>query len=291
VAAYAQLLGFGAAAAALTGVALAFLVWAPARRAARRTRRTWRASNIEVQRARLCEIDASRAAGELSSAAHRQCTEEIWHEVLDEVAGAPSAPATAGRSPALFLALTLPLLAVSLYWACGNPGALAGRAESDLRMLAEDFGRVDVPNMIERLEAHVERTPRDGRAWVVLARLHMETDRFFEAAQAYERALGAAPAIGRDPQIWCEWADALGMTQGGVLAGRPLELIGRALALDPHHPRALEMAGSAAYDAGQYAIALSYWEQLYDRLAADGEARTELGSAIERTRARIAAAQ
>jgi hypothetical protein len=37
--------------------------------------------------------------------------------------------------------------------------------------------------------------------------------------------------------------------------------------------------------------ALAYWEELYARLAANGEARNELGSAIDRTRARLAIVQ
>ena len=84
---------------------------------------------------------------------------------------------------------------------------------------------------------------------MLLARLDFAADRFADAAAAYERALAASPKVARDPAIWCEYADALGMAQGGSLAGRPRELVMRALAQNPAHPKALEMAGSAAYEA------------------------------------------
>lgn len=130
--------------------------------------------------------------------------------------------------------------------------------------------------------------PRDGRAWVLQARERMAAGRFEAAAQAYEKGVAASRKVALDPQVWCELADALGMAQGGSLRGRPAELIGKALALKGDHPRALEMAGSAAYEAGDHRMALAYWEPLLAQLAAGTESHAELSAAIARTRARTA---
>jgi cytochrome c-type biogenesis protein CcmH len=140
------------------------------------------------------------------------------------------------------------------------------------------------PATVQRLESHLAQTPRDARGWVLLARLHFAADRFEAAARAYERALEASPKVARDPQVWCELADALGMAQGGRLAGRPRELIDKALALKGSHPRALEMAGSAAVEARDYARALSYWEPLLAQLDPHSREHRELAGAIERVR-------
>ena len=88
-----------------------------------------------------------------------------------------------------------------------------------------------------------------------------------------------------DAQVWCELADALGMAQGSSLRGRPTELVQKALAINPNHPRALEMAGSAAYEAGDYPRAILHWEQLLVQLPPGTGAHAELAAAIERTRA------
>lgn len=130
------------------------------------------------------------------------------------------------------------------------------------------------------------REPQDGRAWVLEARRHMEANRFVEAASAYEKGLAASRKVAGDPGVWCELADALGMAQGGRLAGRPAELVHKALAIGPTHPRALEMAGSVAYEAGDYARAVLHWEQLLTTLPAGSAAYAELSAAISRTRAR-----
>jgi cytochrome c-type biogenesis protein CcmH len=129
--------------------------------------------------------------------------------------------------------------------------------------------------------------PLDGRGWVLEARRHMEANRFGEAVSAYEKGLAASRKVAGDPLVWCELADALGMAQGGRLAGRPAELVQKALAIGPTHPRALEMAGSAAVEAGDYARAILYWEQLLAQLPPGSGEHAQLSAAIARTRAQL----
>lgn len=134
----------------------------------------------------------------------------------------------------------------------------------------------------EALAAHLERQPRDGRAWVLLARLEFEAERFQPAADAYAKGLAASRKAALDPALWCEYADALAMAQGARLEGRPRELIERALALDARHPKALEMAGSAAYERGDYAAAQRYWRALLAQVPESSPAYRELSAAIAR---------
>jgi cytochrome c-type biogenesis protein CcmH len=143
-----------------------------------------------------------------------------------------------------------------------------------------------LPVTRDALEAHVERAPRDGRAWLLLARAELGADRFQEAADAYERGLATSRKAALDPGVWCEYADALGMAQGGRLAGRPRELIERALALNAAHPKALEMAGSAAYERGDFDAAARYWKQLLPQLAEGTLAHGELAAAVARAERR-----
>jgi cytochrome c-type biogenesis protein CcmH len=137
--------------------------------------------------------------------------------------------------------------------------------------------------------SHLAGSPRDGRAWVLLARLEFDAERFADAADAYANALDVAPNVARDPGVWCEYADALAMAQGGVLAGRPREIVAHALALDPAHPAALEMSGSAAYEAGEYAAAARAWRQLLALLGPGTREGSELAAAVARAE-RLAAA-
>ena len=103
---------------------------------------------------------------------------------------------------------------------------------------------------------------------MLLARLDFDGDRFADAAAAYAKAIAVSAKVARDATVWCEYADALGMTQGGSLAGKPRELIAHALTLEPTHGKALEMAGSAALEQGDFGAAAAYWRQLLAQLPA-----------------------
>jgi cytochrome c-type biogenesis protein CcmH len=138
-----------------------------------------------------------------------------------------------------------------------------------------------VDDMREDLVAHLAQNARDSRGWVLLARLELAQDRFSEAAKAYERALTNAKAAA-DTTLWCEYAEALALAQGGRLGGRPREIVGQALARDPTHRQALELAGTAAIEEGEYPLAASYWRMLLAQLPEGSGERGALGAALAR---------
>lgn len=134
----------------------------------------------------------------------------------------------------------------------------------------------------EELRQQAMRNPRDGRAWALLAYAEFEAEAYAESAAAFEKAVAVSAKIAADPGVLCDWADAAGMAQGGALKGRPRELISRALAQRPNHPKALEMAGSAAYEQREYSMAAEYWRQLLPQIAPRSEQHRALQAAIAR---------
>jgi cytochrome c-type biogenesis protein CcmH len=188
-----------------------------------------------------------------------------------------------GRAGFSIAALAACLIALAAYYfsAPGTDTPEAGdQAWPSLAEAASSKAGAEA--LARRLGAHLETHPRDARAWAILARLQFGMDRFGEAAQAYEKALALPSKVANDPAVWCEYADALGMTQGGKLAGRPRALIDRALALKSNHPKALEMAGSAEYEQGDYSAAARYWRMLIVTLEPGSQAHAELAAAIAR---------
>ena len=61
------------------------------------------------------------------------------------------------------------------------------------------------------------------------------------------------------------------MANGQNLGGQPTEALNRALQIDPVNQKALDLAGSAAFQAGDYQKAISYWQQLLKQLPAGSE--------------------
>lgn len=136
------------------------------------------------------------------------------------------------------------------------------------------------------LERHLRWQPADARALVFKARLDMRAQRYDQAAAAYEKAVAGASKAARDPGIWVEYAEARGMAQGRTLAGEPLKLVRKALAIDATHPQALDLAGSAAWEMRDFTQAAVYWKQLLQQLPSGTARHSELTRAIERAEQR-----
>jgi cytochrome c-type biogenesis protein CcmH len=278
---------FVVAAVALTLLAIGAVVYGPRRQRRSAGDVSQARANAEVLRQQLAELEGDRSRGLLDEAEFARLRDELQRRLLVE-AGPMSGAAQGAARPRralLLYAAALPVAAVLLYWQFGHP-QLIGVPTADPLLAAAGPVQDGGDQLLLRLEAHVASAPSDARAWVMLARARMQRDQFEPAALAYRRALDASAKVARDPLIWCEYADALGMAQGGRLAGKPRELIDKALALDGAHPRALEMAGSAAYEAGDFRSAVRYWQQLLTLLPADSNERAQLAAAIARAEQR-----
>ena len=271
---------FWAIALAMTGVALAFVLPRLFSRSAPSDAASSATATIEAYRAQAADLDRDLAAGALAESEYRQAKIDLERRLLAEMqpdGRTPRAPG-ATRRAAIGVAVVLPLLAFGLYALFGDPGAAHRDALPSSGATAADNPQADRA----RLVAHLERSPRDGRSWVLLARIDFGADRFADAATAYAKAVAASDKVARDATVWCEYADALGMAQGGSLAGRPREFVAHALTLDPKHAKALEMAGSAAFEQGDPGAAAGYWRQLLAQLPDGSPQRRELAVAAER---------
>ena len=261
-----DLLIFAVVAAIMAGAALLFVLagWP---RAARYDSTASTRAYVDGYRAELAALETERRIGVLSRAVLDEARADVERRVLRSAASDVT-PIEPPRWSRIALAIALPLLAALLYACLRHPATLQRTSETAVSAAT--------------LAAHVDGHARDARGWVMLARELAPADRFGEAAQAYERAL-TFPKVARDAAVWTEYADVLGMAQGGSLEGRPAELISRALALDPQQPQALEMAGSAAYARRDYGQAAAHWRTLLGQLGPGDSRERELAEAIARS--------
>ena len=239
-----------------------------------------REANLAALRASRAELEHDRALGLLPEGQAEAALEEITRRAAEELDEAPAAVATRPAwAAAAVAAIAIPVAAYAAYAAFGSPDAIG--STKAFAMLEGDLRRERLPALREQLARHISDHPGDGRAWALLARVELALDRPAQSQAAFERAV-ADRKVARDPGIWCDYADATGLVQGGRLEGKPAQFIARALELDAAHPQALEMAGSLAIERGDYAGATRQWRLLLDRLAADDPRRVELARAISR---------
>jgi cytochrome c-type biogenesis protein CcmH len=283
--------------AALVLVAIAFVA-VPLLRATRRedTGPARAALNAEVYRDNLQELDRELADGVLSPEQHAIARAELDRRALveaavldaedaDRAAAAASAtggtPATSkvgadatapaasrrGRWLASGAFAMVPILTIATYLAIGNPAALAPPDRQFLEM---------VDSLAERMKTN----PGDPEGWVMLARAYQLTGRMPEAVDAFEKASALRP---EDANLVASHADALAMVQGS-LAGRPFELIVKALKIDPKNPTALALAATAAMENGQFQESIALWSRLAAVVEPGSRDRTAVDEAIEQVR-------
>jgi cytochrome c-type biogenesis protein CcmH len=120
----------------------------------------------------------------------------------------------------------------------------------------------------------------------MLARSHAALGRYADAVAALRKLDELQPD---NPDTLSDLADVIGMSQSRQLSGEPTRLVQRALAINPQHPKALALAGTIAFDAGDYRAAREQWQRLAALLPADSELARAVQGSIDEATTRLAA--
>lgn len=217
------------------------------------------ASALSVLREQLADLDAEHAAGRIDAQAYAHSREELERRALDEgQVMAAAVQARPARGWAVAVGLGVPALAVGFYLAVGTPDAL------DPQKVAgqQGFTPAQVEEMVGSLVARLEKEPDNVEGWAMLARSWLVLENYPEAAKAYARL---AELIPNNADVIADWADVVA-TQHGSLLGEAETLVTRALAIDPDHTKSLALAGTAAYQRGDFAAAAAHWERILARV-------------------------
>ncbi|WP_130620471.1 tetratricopeptide repeat protein [Dyella amyloliquefaciens] len=157
---------------------------------------------------------------------------------------------------ALALAFVLPIAAIGLYLAVGTPVALNGVQQQPKSM--------NIDQAVAELKDHLAQQPDDLQGWMLLAQTYSVMHRASEARDAYDQVLhldanNSAAMVG-----WAE-ADSL-QREDHRIEGRAVELLERAVKLDPQSQRGLWLLGISQFQRDHYAEAAATWRQLQPQL-------------------------
>jgi cytochrome c-type biogenesis protein CcmH len=215
-----------------------------------------RAANIAVYRDQLSELEADLRNGIVAEDQYAQDREEIERRLLEDTAQArtkKNVPATVNaRNTAYLLGLGIPFIAIVFYLQVGQPKLIDNPAAVDAPPPATASGPMErspeqIKANVDKLAKKLESNPNDAEGWVMLARSYSSMENFSDAANAYSKASGKS------------------------LQGKPTELINHALQVDPENAKALQLAGSAAFEARDYKKAIDYWQRVLKKVPADSD--------------------
>lgn len=234
-------------------------------------------ANIAVYRDQLSELEADLRNGIVSQEQYAQDRDEIERRLLEdtEIAGTKRSAATPAlaKNTAYALGIGLPLIAVLFYLSLGAPDRIENPnpvsappsvASSAPAERSQEQIEANVASLAKRLEAN----PNDVQGWTMLARSYTSMQKFSEAANAYAKATELSP---KDADLLAEYAFNVAMSQGRSLKGKPMEIVDRAMKIDPENPKLLQLAGRGAFENKDYKKAIDYWERVLKRVPADSE--------------------
>lgn len=231
------------------------------------------AANLEILRDQSTEMTADLNNDLLTPAAFDEGQQELQARLLSEV---KTTQAAMGATPnpakvlAMVLAVLIPVASVGLYYKLGRLDALQPPPKEQKEQIDSDAtGIIRSESALQALEKKLESTPDTPEKieeWLQLGRSYAELQRYGDAVRAYEHLAKLAP---EESQMWTEYADTYAMSKGQTLVGEPTKFLDKALALDPKNTTALALSGSAAMERGDYAAAITHWQNLVDLLPAD----------------------
>ena len=248
---------FIAIAVLLTLLVLAWIV-RPLLRPAPSTGVSSQRLNASIYRDQLDTLERDLARGIISAADCEATRDELQLRLLDDTEEPATVHATSntsfwsGRLTATVIALLMPLGAAGMYWWLGTPAAIDPVA-------SQKNNEDQAMKMVDNLAARLKANPDNPTGWAMLARSYKVMGRFAEAEQAF---LKVGDLINTEPDLLVDYADLLAVRANNNIEGKSLELINKALRINPQHPMGLMMAGVASYRRADYKGAVAYWETL-----------------------------
>ncbi|WP_295477304.1 c-type cytochrome biogenesis protein CcmI [Sutterella sp.] len=243
-----------------------------AKEAAPEAERDARAEALAAQalRAEKARLDEDFAAGRMDREHYEALLTDLRRRVLEEQKPAlneeeKSAPKadplnlSRGQLAALVTALIC-TISIGSYAFLGAPEMLGlAQAQKVLQGTAS----------AESIEDYLKSSPKDGRAWVLLAHRRIDSGDFRGAAEAYRNARESSPKIARDPDVSLEYGAAALTARDPQFFADANKALQEALAQKPGDPRAEQLALMGAVAAEDWARARDLTRMMLERMPPD----------------------
>lgn len=233
-----------------------------------------RQMNAAIYREELDKLGAERLAGTIDADSYEQAHAEMRQRLFQDTDEADDlAVMGSPKKTIVGICLFVVLLSAGFYFYLGDAARIAEKSAE------KPMTQESVEKMVSEFAAKMEKEPDNLKGWAMLARSYRILGRNAEAANAYARA---GSFVDTDPQLLADYADVLAANANGNFAGKPQQLINKALTLDPNNLLALWLSGTAAFNAQNYKVAVQSWEKLAKQLPPEtDEARAIAGSIAE----------
>jgi len=212
--------------------------------------------NALVLTDQLHELDNDRQTGTLDSASYASAKRELEQRMTDQGHRIATPAEPKQNWLATGAVVIVPVAAIILYQLLGSSGALDPK---QLVPQSQEVSQDQILGMVQKLADRLKQQPGDAQGWSMLARSYFELHRFHDATDAYAHLNQLVPD---NSDYLASYALTMALDLNKNLQGEPEKILKHAMTLDPKNIRALSLLGSAAFDRRDYALAISYWNQV-----------------------------
>ena len=237
-----------------------------------------RQMNAAIYREELDKLEADRLAGTVDSYSYEQTHAEMRQRLFQDTDEADDfAVLGSPKKTIIGICLFVAILSAGFYFYLGDAAQIAQKSTE--RPMTQE----SVEKMVDEFAAKMDKEPDNLKGWAMLARSYRILGRNAEAANAYARA---GSFIDSDPQLLADYADVLAANANGNFAGKPQQLINKALAQDPNNLLALWLSGTAAFNVQNYKAAVQSWEKLAKQLPGESDEARAIAASIAEARSK-----
>lgn len=219
-----------------------------------------------IYRAQLRELELDIERGVLDASEAAATRAEVARRLLaaaEVETNPPTVPAGSLKPLALALAAVVPVGAMIVYLALGQPSLpsqpLAGRTNANIETATLD-------QLVARVEARLRQKPDDGQGWDVIAPVYFKQGRYEQAARAFARAL---ELLGETAGRLAGFAEATVMARDGVVTDDARKAYERLAVLQPQRLEPHFWLALANEQDGKLSDAARAYEDLLRRAPAD----------------------
>jgi cytochrome c-type biogenesis protein CcmH len=214
----------------------------------------------------LLEIERDRTAGLIGGVEAESARVEISRRLLAAADAETSAQAVPSaqqftfrrRAAAVAAVIILPAIGLGFYLKLGSPEI---PSQSAFARVDTAVGAQSIASLVGQVEAHLASNPNDGSGWEVVAPVYMRLGRFDDAVAAWRKTIAFnGDSATRESAL----GEALVAAANGVVGDEALAAFQRAVAADPHEPKASYFLGLADEQAGRRDAAAAKWRALLD---------------------------
>jgi cytochrome c-type biogenesis protein CcmH len=229
--------------------------------------------NILIAQHRLAELKENRRLGGLSQAQYEEQLADLEQALSDDldIKSHVSPVKSQGRWMVYVLVLGIPLLAGALYLTLGNSQAISHSAE--MAVDPDTLKLAQINKMVNGLAEKMKANPDDAQGWLMLGRSYKVLEDYPKAVDAFANAYRL---LGDQAEVMLLYADTIAYANGKNLAGKPTELIFKALALEPDNMTALWLGGMAKAQQGDTVTAKKLWKKLEALLPPGSDSQQEI---------------